>query len=200
MIVCLMLSSLGNSQVGLGLTGSLDVYQRYVNPRTKTEMDARSAGSVLLNLGLGPKVWVGNKNVSFSLEGQAVAGFFALALSENKGLGALAIPILAKVNFKGLSSFDREGLQGWSIGGGIQYNRTELYGLNDGAISNGIVRTYFKTYVVQVSYGFGVSGFTAHGFARGGINEDGSSSLNTGIQFDLNYPMLKKIKNPDSEL
>jgi len=189
------------AQFGYGLTGSLDVYQRYVNPKNDLESGSRSAGSILLNLGLGPKLWVGNKKVSFSAEAQAVAGFFAVSAAENKGLGSLAIPILAKINFKGLSSFDREGVQGWSVGGGIQYNRTELYGLNEKAIAQGIIRNYFKTYVIQVSYGFGVSGFTGHGFARSGYNPDnGAVSLNTGIQFDLNYPMIKKINNPDSEL
>ena len=189
------------AQFGYGLTGSLDVYQRYVNPKASQEDGSRSAGSVLLNLGLGPKIWVGNKKMSFSIEGQAVAGFFALSTSDKKGLGSLAIPVLAKLNFGGLSTFDREGIQGWSIGGGIQYNRTELYGLSDTAKANGVVRNYFKTYVIQVSYGFGVSGFTGQGFVRGGFHpEDHSTSLNTGIQFDLNYPMLKKIKNADSEL
>lgn len=196
-----LFASMAQAQFGYGLTGSLDLYQRYVNPKNGMETGSRAAGSALLNLGLGPKIWVGNKKVSVSAEAQAVAGFFAVSASENKGLGSLAIPILAKINFGGMSSFDREGVQGWSIGGGIQYNKTELYGLNTEAISKGIVRNYFKTYVVQVSYGFGVSGFTGHGFARSGFHpDDRSMTLNTGIQFDLNYPMMKKINNPDSEL
>ena len=92
--IIMMLSLLhmipARAQFGYGLTGSIDVYQRYVNPKNDLESGSRSAGSILLNLGLGPKLWVGNKKVSFSAEAQAVAGFFAVSAAENKGLGSLA--------------------------------------------------------------------------------------------------------------
>lgn len=188
------------AQFGYGFTVSNDLYQRYINPAD--EIASPSAGSAILNLGIGPKIWVGNKNISFSAEGQAVLGFLALSSKDYKGLGSIAFPVMGKLNFKGLSTFDKEGRMGFSIGGGFQQNRTEFFGLSDEFVSKGVTRNYFTTYIIQGGYGFGLSGFTAHGFVRYGFNPDikNISTLNIGLQFDFNRPMLKKITNPESEL
>lgn len=187
------------AQFGYGLTASTDLYHRYVNPADGKSNPA--AGSAILNIGLGPKIWIGGKKISFSAEGQAVLGILGLSSSEYKGMGTMAFPILAKINFGGLSTFDREGKMGWSIGGGLQYNKTEFYGLQDEFAKKGVVRKYFTTYVIQGGYGFGLSGFTAHGIVRYGFNtDDKTSTLNIGLQYDFNTPMLKKITNPESEL
>lgn len=204
-LICLLLFGLQNvgmSQFGYGFTGNLDFYQRYVNPQSTTnDVYSRSAGSALLNLGLGPKIWLGGKKTSVSLEAMAVLGALGLSTKDYKGLGMVAFPIMAKLNFKGLSSFDKEGKLGFSIGGGIQYSKTEIFGLTDDFVTNGVTRSYFQTYIVQAGYGFGLSGFTAHGFTRYGFNPDTeSSTLNIGIQIDINVPMIKKISNPESEL
>ncbi|MBK9734446.1 MAG: hypothetical protein IPO92_05540 [Saprospiraceae bacterium] len=197
-IILFQISASG--QFGYGFTASNDLYHRYVNPKDSSNT-SRSSGSALLNLGLGPKIWIGNPKFSVSLEAQAVIGFLGFATKDYKGLGTVAFPLMAKLNFKGLSTFDREGKLGFSIGGGIQYNRTELYGLSSEFVQKGTIRTYFKTYVVQAGYGFGLSGFTAQGIVRYGFNsETNASSLNIGLQYDFNAPMLKKITNPDSEL
>jgi hypothetical protein len=191
--------TVSNAQFGYGFTASNDLYHRYKNPKNGN-LDP-STGSAILNLGAGPKIWLGNKNVSFSLEGQAVIGFLSLSSKEYKGLGSIAFPLLAKLNFKGLSTFDREGKMGFSIGGGIQYNKTEFFGLTDEFLKKGVMRDFFTTYVVQAGYGFGISGFTAHGIVRYGFNpDDNSNTLNIGLQYDFNRPMLKKITSPESEL
>jgi hypothetical protein len=202
-IICflyLFSSSSTFAQFGYGFTVSNDLYHRYVNP--KDDIASPSAGSAILNLGVGPKIWIGNKNISFSAEGQAVLGFLTVSSKDNKGLGSIAFPVMAKLNFKGLSTFDKEGKMGFSIGGGFQENRTEFFGLSDEFLAKGVRRNYFKTYIVQAGYGFGLSGFTAHGFLRYGFNPDikSVSTLNIGLQFDFNRPMLKKITNPESEL
>lgn len=187
------------AQFGYGFTASNDLYHRYVNPDDGKSKP--SSGSALLNLGLGPKIWIGGKNISFSAETQAVIGFLGLSAKEYKGLGTVAFPFIGRLNFKGLSTFDREGKLGWSIGGGIQFNKTELYGLTDEFAGKGIRRNFFTTYVVQAGFGFGLSGFTAHGIVRYGFNsDDKSKTLNIGLQYDFNAPMLKKITNPESEL
>jgi len=199
-ILFVSLSTLSIGQFGYGLTGTIDLYQRYTNPPADNVQSA-SAGSAILNLGLGPKIWIGGQKFSFSLESQAIVGFFALSSSEYKGMGSLAIPIIAKLNFKGITGFEKEISQGFNIGGGIQYNRTELYGVIDKFATKGVQRTFFPTYIAHVGYGFGLSGFTTQGFVRYGFHPDETqSSLNVGIQFDLNRPMLKKISNPESEL
>lgn len=189
-----------SGQFGYGLTGTIDLYQRYTNPESEL-VDNPHAGSALLNLGLGPKVWIGNHRFSVSLESQAVIGFFALSTSEYKGMGSLAIPIMAKLNFKGITGFEKEISQGFNLGGGIQYNRTELYGVTDSFGEKGVRRSFFPTYIAHAGYGFGLSGFTTQGFIRYGYHPDKTQrSLNVGIQFDLNRPMLKKINSPESAL
>lgn len=69
--------------------------------------------------------------MSVSVEAQACVGFLGLALDDYKGMGTLSYPIMAKLNFNGLSALDKEGRMGLSIGGGLQYNRTEWYGLDE---------------------------------------------------------------------
>lgn len=201
-IVILTISQLKSfGQFGYGFTASNDLYHRYVNPKVDGDNTSRSSGSALLNLGVGPKIWIGGPKISFSAEAQAVFGFLGVSSSESKGLGTVAFPIMGKLNFKGLSTFDREGKMGFSIGSGVQYNKTEFYGVTDEFKSKGLKRDYFLTYVVQAGYGFGLSGFTAHGIVRYGFNPDSkANTLNIGLQYDFNRPMLKKITNPESEL
>jgi hypothetical protein len=187
-------------QFGYGFTASNDLYQRYKNPGTLPWGGSNTAGSAILNLGLGPKVWVGNAKASFSLESQAALGILGYSAGSYKGLGMGAIPIIGRINFKGLSTFDREGKMGLSVGGGIQFNRTEAFGISE-TYAPTLQRKFFRTYVGQVSYGFGISGFTIQGIVRYGYDPDSEArSLNVGLQYDFNQPMLKKITNPESEL
>lgn len=203
LIICFfsitLFSGVGLSQVGFGMTGSTDLYQRYVNP--DDGLASPSSGSAMINFGAGPKIWFGGKGFSLSLEGQAVIGVFAFSVKDYKGLGSLAFPVMAKLNFGGLSGFDKESKMGFSLGGGLQYNRTEIFGLKDTYQKLGVTRDYFRTIVVQAGYGIGISGFIAQGFVRYGFSDDlGANSLNIGIQYDFNLPMLKKIADPASAL
>lgn len=181
---------------GYGFTAKTDIYQRYANP--KDDIAARSAGSFLLNLGVGPKLWVGGEKFSFSAEATANIAPFALALSDYKGLGAGAFPVIGKLNFGGLSSLNREGKFGFSIGGGIQWSRTELFGLKDRFSEQGVERKLFKTYIGEVSYGFGMSGFAIQAFLRVGIEPDtDANTINFGIAYDFNLPRLKELTDPE---
>lgn len=189
-----------SSQFGLGMTVSNDLYNRYANPRDGIAHNAN--GSILLNLGIGPKLWIGGESFSFSLETQAVIGFFGISFPDTKGLGNLAFPMMAKLNFAGLSALNKEGRFGLSLGGGIQHNRTELYFLDNGYEERGVDREFFKTYVVQLGYGFGITGFAANFYVRYGFNPDldGANSLNIGLQYDFNFRKLVKIDDPASRL
>lgn len=201
-IVCILsISQSVKAQFGIGLTAGTDLYNRYSNPVDDTG-EHRANGSVLLNLALGPKIWVGGENFSFSMETQANLGILGLALPDYKGLGNFSIPIMGKFNFAGLSGLNKEGRFGLSLGGGIQYNKTELYYQTRDFKDKGGKRAFFKTYVVQVGYGFGISGFSAQFFTRYGFNPDldGANSINVGLQFDFNIPKLKKIDDPNSRL
>jgi len=191
---------MATAQIGIGLTASNDFYHYYQNPEDNTG-ESTSAGSALMNFGVGPKVWFGTEDFSISVEGQAVLGVFGLSARDYKGLGTVAYPLMAKFNFGGLSALDKEGKFGWSLGAGMQYSRTELYYTTDDFDGKGGVRDLVRTYVGQVGYGFGMSGFTAHGFVRFGYDPDSDAKVfNIGVQYDFNIPKLRKISDPASEL
>jgi len=189
-----------SAQFGIGMTFSNDLYNRYDNPTDGIAHNAN--GSIILNLGLGPKIWVGGESFSLSLESQAVIGFFGLSIPDTKGLGNVAFPMMAKLNFAGVSGLNKEGRFGLNIGGGLQYNKTELYYLGSDYKDRGVDRAFFKTYVVQLGYGFGMTGFAATFYVRYGFNPDldGANSLNIGLQYDFNFTKLKKIDDPNSRL
>ncbi len=189
-----------DAQVGIGLTSSYDLYQYFRNPEDGTGQ-SRSAGSAMLNFGLGPKIWFGGEDFSFSVEGQASIGLLGLSLGDYKGLGVASIPLMAKLNFGGLSAMDREGRFGWSIGGGLQYSHTEIFYLKDDFEDQEGERNWYRTYIGQVGYGFGMSGFAAYGYVRGGYDsETKACNANLGIQLDFNFSMLNKIDDPASRL
>lgn len=198
MLVCLSLPVL-KAQVGIGLAGSLDPYTRFANPTD--DIASRTTGSFLLNVGLGPKIWMGNEDFSFSVEGQAIISPLALSLSDYKGLGMVSFPLVARLNFKGLSALNKYGTMGFTVGGGLQYNRSEIFGLKNEFVEDGVVRDYQQLYVGLVGYGFGISGFTVHGILKYGFDPDSDASVMTlGLHFDLNVPKMKEISDPASEL
>jgi hypothetical protein len=189
-----------HGQFGIGLTVTNDIYNRYGNP--KDSIAHNGNGSVILNLGVGPKIWFGGEKMSASLETYANVGLFGLALPDYKGLGNISFPLIAKLNFGGLSGLNKEGRTGFSVGGGLQWNKTELYYLSNDFENRGVDRGFYRTYVVQAGYGFGLTGFGIQFFTRYGWNPDveGGNSLNIGLQFDFNALKLSKIDDPASQL
>lgn len=198
-LLFLFVLQVGKSQFGYGATFTNDIYQRYTNAEDTETYN--SAGSALLNLALGPKIWVGGQNMSVSLETQANIGVLGLALKDFKGLGMVGFPILAKLNFKGLSGLDKEGRTGFSIGGGLQYSKTELYGVSRSLNNEDLDRKLSKTYIAQVGYGFGLSGFGLQGIIKYGFNPNTEARVMAlGLQWDFNIPMLRKISSAASSL
>lgn len=185
------------AQFGVGVVFSNDFYQRFTNPT-----DEYSAGNVLTNLAFGPKIWVGKSSFSFSVEAQAGIGLFGFDASKYKGIGMSHFPIIGSFNFKGTSGFGNDLKKGFSLGGGVQYNRTELFGLSKEFKDQGITRSFFPTYIIQAAGGVGFNGFVVLGFIRYGFHPDNkSNSLNIGIQTDLNIIAFRKnLKNPNSSL
>lgn len=187
-------------QIGAGLVTSIDMYQRYTNPDDGLSENL-SSGSALLNLSAGPKIWIGAKDFSVSIESQANLGILGFSLNENKGLGQLAIPVIANLNFSKLSGLAKSDGVGFVLGGGIQYNHTELYGVKEEFKLQGIQRDFFRTYIIQAGVGFGITGFGGILLARYGFDPDSNaSSLNIGLQLDMNFIMMKNIDDPASQL
>ena len=184
----------------IGAETEINLYQWHQRP-TSLSQEHRSVGQVLALPAVGPKIWVGGNDFSLSLEAQANLGLLGLSAKDYKGLGIVSFPIMAKMNFKGLSALDKEGRFGWSLGAGIQYSKTELFYLKDSFEEKGGSRAFEKTFVGQVGYGFGISGFSAHVFTRYGYNPDYDAHVfHLGIQYDFNFPKLAKISSPESEL
>ena len=194
-----------SAQVGIGLTGSYELYTRHQNPSSfqpDNLMASRSAGSALSTFGLGPKIWIGVKKFSISVEGQAQLAPLAFSVSDAKGLGAVSFPIMGFLNFGGTSAFDNIGKPGVSVGGGLQYTRTELFGLSESFADQGVTRDFYKTYVIQLTLGGGLNGFAGGLYVRYGFNPDldGASNIHIGVQTDFNFVMLSKIHKPESSL
>ncbi len=186
------------SQFGFGGTVNYNLYQRYTNPE---DVGKDSAGSALLNIGFGPKIWIGGEKFSFSAETTANFGLLGFSAGDYKGLGMMAVPIVGHLNFGGLSNMGKEGKFGFIIGGGIQYNRTELYFTTDDFREDGGNREFFETILLEAGYGFGMSGFSGYGILRYGWDPDSNANnFSIGIKLDFNIPKLKKITDPASEL
>lgn len=183
-----------NAQLNIGVLSGYDLYQRWVNPVDGSGED-RSAGSVILNSSLGLKAWVGGKNFSVSVESYANLGFLTLNVEEYFGMGSLHIPVLVKLNFKGLSGLNELKTRGYSIGGGWQLNKTEFYRLNEKAIERGVKRPYYSTYVIELSTGNGTKSKLTEFFVRFGLNPDTpANSLNIGVNTSFSIPYMKKPK------
>ncbi len=188
--------SVSAQSVAWGGTIRHDLYNRYANP--SDDIASRSAGSAVINLGLGPKIWIGGPDFSFSPEVTFQWSPLALSTGDYKGLGAMSFPILAKFEFFGNSNFNKDGKFGFSIGGGVQYSKTELWYLKGSFKEDGVERPYFRTYVIEGDFGYGISGFDVHLFMRyGWSNDTDANTLNIGIGYDFNIPKLKQATDPE---
>lgn len=184
------------AQIGYGFTAKTELYSHYKNP--PDGIASPYSGSALLNIGVGPKIWLGNPNVALTAEASAVISPLALSVGDYKGLGAVSFPMLAKIQFGGMSTFNKDGKIGFAIGGGYQFTRTELFYLKDSFKEQGVDRSYFGTYIIEADFGFGLSGFNLHGLVRYGFNSDEKARVITiGIGYDFNIPVMKKMTDPD---
>lgn len=188
------------AQIGIGLTTGGDLYQRYTNPENPADSGAlRSSGNALLNSSVGPKIWIGGDRFSLSIEAQVILGATGFDINEYKGMGTVAFPLMAHLNFKGNSGFGNRTKfgTGFSIGGGIQYNKTELYGTT--REFEDLERKLFPTYVGEIQLGGGGGGVNVYFYTRYGVGYDfdtseftGARSLNIGISSSFNITSLKK--------
>ncbi|GLR18366.1 hypothetical protein [Portibacter lacus] len=191
LLLCILLSVViqSNAQFGFGIVAGNDIYQRYTNP------DGGSSGNAILNLQFGPKLWVGGESFSVSVETYANWGATSLSVVDYKGMGSIAFPLMAKLNFKGNSGFNSELTSGWSIGGGYQIARTELYGVNLSAIEQDVIRDLYPVMVGELSYGYGIGGFYVELFGRYGWDtQSKASTLNFGLSYNVNFVGFKKLK------
>ncbi len=185
-----------NAQVGGGLVFGGDWYQWYNNPTIDGEEALTSSGNVLLNVAIGPKFWFGGEKFSLSLEGHVNWGVTSFDVNDYKGLGSMSFPLIAKLNFGSISSFssNEDDKKGFYIGGGVQYTRTELYGLTADYVDN-TTRSMFRTWIGEIGYGSGSDGTVTTSFVRFGVGDDNALTLNVGSLISFNFKEF--IKNLD---
>ena len=198
-----MFAFVSQAQIGIGVTTGGDLYQRYTNPENPADSGAlRSSGNALLNSSFGPKIWIGGDRFSLSVEAQVILGATGFDMNEYKGLGMLAFPVMAHLNFKGNSGFGNKTKfgTGFSVGGGVQYSKTELYGTTKDF--EDLERKLFPTYVGEIQIGGGGGGINIYFYTRYGVGYDfdtseftGANSLNIGISSSFNITALKKSKS-----
>jgi len=198
--IFLSLSTLLSAQVGIGFVTGIDLYQRYTNP--VDNIAAESAGNALLNLVLGPKVWVGGKGFSFSAEMPASIGLTGFNVKDYKGMGLASLPFIGMINLKGNSGLTKDGGLGFSFGGGVMNYRTEFYGLTQEFEDLGVTRDWEQVIVVQAELGFGITGFTGKLYGRYGFSNDAEKlrTFSIGILTDFNLIMMRQIDDPASAL
>ncbi|MBK7811721.1 MAG: hypothetical protein IPI50_10865 [Saprospiraceae bacterium] len=169
-----------NAQFQSSFILGLDIYQQYRNPSPTGQLKSgQSSGSVVSGVPIGLQFGYSSKNVGIALEISANLAPLALDIQEYKGLGAVSIPLLLKGNFGALTGLSPDKLIGYSIGVGVQFNRTELFGLHKSF--QYLERSFFPTLISEAAIGGGIGGFCLYFFARIGVGESQSMSLNFGI-------------------
>jgi hypothetical protein len=168
----------------------IDMYQQYKNPTHVSDKGAsNSSGAALLSIPFGIQFSYGRNNASVALEAGANISPLAFDVSEYKGLGAVSFPLMAKINFGALTGHSSNRLIGYSLGGGVQLNRTELFGLTDNYKE--LNRRFFSTYVCEVGFGGGVGGFNAIFYVKIGLNKEEAFSFNSGLVTKTNLFQTK---------
>lgn len=174
------------SQFGIGLKGTLDAYQRYANPLDPDDGTKSNSAGHIGGVGIGPKIWIGGENFSVSFEGEITYGTYGYSFNDDKGYGILAFPLLMKFNRNGASGFFRKQGAGISLGGGIQYNRTEVF--RDWEAYPDLKRTFFPTYIGELGlHAASGDGADLALYLRLGYGEKEARSLNVGIIIQFNY-------------
>lgn len=172
------------AQIKAGITYGGDFYQRYTNPIIKGDSLLRSSGNYWLNIAMGPKIWYKGNNYSISVECPVNWGITTFDWQENKGLGSLAYPLLFKYNSGLLEGHKVYGLREFSLGAGIQYNKTEVYGFEN-KFTNHPSRGYFRTYIIDLGlYTHWIFPDLQYNYIRIGFGEHQAVSFNFGMMWN----------------
>lgn len=191
-IKMLMISSFVYSQIGLGYVVGFDIYERFKNPADG--IASPSSGNALLNGFVGPKIWLGGPEFSVSVEGQINLGLTSFSVRDYKGIGSVSFPVLAKLNFGGNTALDRNFETGYSIGGGIEWSKTELFYLSKEHRALGVSRPFYSNYVIELGIGKGGFGLDGGLYFRYGFNPSiKTNNLHVGLVLNM-IRNLEKVK------
>ncbi|MEP7196325.1 MAG: hypothetical protein ABI851_07370 [Saprospiraceae bacterium] len=163
------------------ITG-IDFYHWLNNPELVGDSKHNSVGSVF-PLIVGAELLFGKSSYSLGLEAQTNLSLFAFDVNEYKGIGAVSFPFMLKLNYGSLSGFGSK-LFGISLGGGLQYNRTEL--IRTSKNFKNLERSFFPTTIGEINVGVGLSGIVIAYYVRIGNGKEHSMSFNTGLTTRIN--------------
>ena len=185
----------GQFKAGTGFTYGVDLYKQFTNPHEADKIE-NPVNSVLLNFNIGPKVWVGFERFSLSLEGWASYAPFAYSYGDYKGLGALSFPVMAQLQFGGLSGFSKTGGFGVSIGGGMEWSHTDLYFIEEDLTD--VDRSFYDIPFGQIAFGLGYAGYAIQLYGRYGKGDMDASNFSIGIVVDQNLTHFKKLEKENA--
>jgi len=173
---------------GYGLFINYNLYSWYQRPST-IESPLSSSGQVLNVLpGLGLNFWIGDvDHWIIALEGGIEYLPFALDIDNYKGMGALSIPVLAKVQFPVAK---QKSL--WLMlhfGAGAQFLHTDIY--NRPEAYQNASNPFFTSIVGELGVHISAVGYARQHlrevelFFRVGAAPFGTVSFNTGLRLTL---------------
>lgn len=180
------------AQFGIGVAYGVDLYQFQHNPKLTTDSIKFGQGSAIFNMNIGPKLFFGGKNVAGSVEALVGMAPFSLDIDEVKGLGAFYFPLMATINFKGLTTFNDEPVWGFGLAGGMQFTRTDLYFRQDEFAE--IKRELFQTAFAQINIGLGNKDSVVYGYFRYGSGDNDASNFHVGIMLSQNLTKRSRLK------
>lgn len=187
------------AQINTSLIIGLELYQRYTNPEDFGPTDnGRSSGAVIPGVPIGLELSYGRGNHGVAVEGGFNLAPWAIDIDHPKGWGALSFPMLFKYNFGALSPTSKTKLWGYALGGGVQYSRTELFGLN--SKFRNLDRKFFSSYIAQLDLGGGIGGFSAYLYLRLGIGDGKSFTTNIGLNSKVSLFKAKSKKTNSQPL
>lgn len=174
---------------GVSMYLDYNLYHWYKKP-TSISPEGHSSGQVLNILPIGGLgLWIGYPGGStLGIEGGIDYMPFSFDTENFQGLGAISFPVMLRLTQpfqpqKGISSYI-------GVGGGLQWNRTELYARTLAAKQ--IFNPYFQTIVGELSLGVGAgwradekqTGLLAF-YARVGSSIEKAWTLNFGLRAKL---------------
>lgn len=185
------------AQFGIGVAYGIDVYQFQKNPKASMDTIAFGQGSAIFNMNIGPKIFFGGKNIAGSIEALVGLAPFSMDIDEFKGMGAFYFPVMAAVNFRGLTTFSDKAGFGFGVAGGMQFTRTDLYFLKDDFQE--LDRSMYQTVFGQLNVGLGSKDMISYVFFRYGTGSDNASNLHVGVMLSQNLTRRSKEKRANTE-
>jgi hypothetical protein len=197
LLACLSLFAVpAFSQNYFGGTAAFEwsAYQRYQRPNNtpfaKQSNQHNSAGSILnvlpnLRLGVYSRIQGrGYSHYRIVLDAGIQFHPYSFDMNDNKGLGALSIPVLLSF------SWITHGELFFSLGGGVQYSKMEFFQSKTNPYKD-IYNPFFMTYIAEFNFGrdfdyYVYGSFTA--YIRLGFNQYQSQTLDVGIRFRIYTP------------